>query len=419
MTFTKAEVLKRYQGRVVPAFAFLLHDTGCPLPRAVQSLRGPGQATVDLLEATQAFYTVFGGTQSFGFAIQMMDVSVSAKVGSRHKFERHSLVGDPETAGSLSQILSKLVGIGFLFQHADATWFADMRNLWNSPLQLRSHQLEFTKDRLTEDGPDYLFARFDQPGNMARSTASDRLVAVELKGRKQPQDFASAEFAQFRAQATNIHAATTDGQILAINCWTLVFNYACEDIGKPEHSTILLDDPVNLRPWDGRRRLEEIPLDFVIREHLARQCRQLGFGHLASHVLRGEWPDGVLFPPLYEVAHQLLARRRYAGVWVHFAADGTLRDVSWLRDVSCLGPWASPGRLPYRIYLLAQDANMLQVAMATSVTEVLGGAEFLERLEIHEGADEEPNNFIRLLANGSILVAHELVRPSQAVWSRV
>lgn len=368
-----------------------------------------------------------------------------------HRFTGTRFTGDSEDGRALSTRFAKLVGISFMSEHADATWFAPMESLWDEGLLVSEGTVRFKKPRPGDDGPDYLAAPFDPT-----VSTSDPLVVLEFKGRSQRFGFGTEVFKKWRKQAVNISCFGQDGMPRNLKSWVIEFAYAFEGTGgSSRHSTILVDDPPT-GPADapvierGRGIIER-----VVREHLSNQCTRLGAGRIARSVLFGErLAPQRDFPTTYLIKDPRLGDRRFIGVFGTWDIDGELTisanqqiiglpskfdiiaeaniesangwghvsirtksgDELTMVDIrlSTKGSWTSKRELEDYVrqwlvgargaqVFIGQDATMLRTAIATAWGQPLEGTPFTVPIQFSTVANPKDGvHSVQVLRNGAV-----------------
>jgi len=441
-----------------PTLAFELKRTrGFVPPPAVGKLAD--SVTLNLALGAHYFFTLVQHRQpTFGLVDDFLSFS-TARNGV-HVFHGSSFGDDTEFAGSYSQQFAKIVGVAFMAEYAESTWFAPLSRLWNDGLRAPRGRIALRKRHPTKDGPDHLAAPFDPTVTRTK----DPLYVVEFKGRTGQVDFKHAAFVEWRKQARNI-VASAGGREIKLKSWVLAFNYAFENLGT-RNSTLLVEDPWTARADRPPLEATRGNIAFVVREHLARQCAKFDAGFLAAPVLEGralEQPLTVM-PRVYKVRHPALRNRRYVG---YFAARGPNGELVCLPGpltrmpsplvVEVLGenPFrtavvrvGSP-RSPHHIFIehdaptnspertlrqiirsilqgdedtifIGQDATMLRACMQTPVDAELGGEPFTEMIEFQGIANvdqEAGQGFVQVLRNGGLLADSSVViEEENAEW---
>ena len=407
-------------------------------PPQVAALGQQGTVDVDLLLGAQLLWTVVMGKSQVSYGDVYNWMSLSEQGRSPHRFADSSFGDDSEVSGDLSSTFSKLVGLAFLGQYAQTCWFKVLRPLWGETLSTGAGPVHIDKPRPKDDGPDYLAAPFDP----ANAPLGGPFYAVEFKGRKAKVEFSSEVFQAWSSQASNI-ALTSAGSPLNLKSWVVAFNYGFSQArGSREESTLLVEDP---EISAGARMLDATRMNgsSIIRDHLARQCVNLGAGVLASAVKLGSGLDGTSpLPPVYRVDHPRLSQRRYVGQWYSpnslgelvpamFPSNPPLSElevvdrgpgffvVRWRRgraevfvhsDASWPLDSLRPQDLLRRLFgagesiFVGQDATMLRGAARTNQGAPLDGTPFSDELHFNEAVGDGPyRGQLRVLRNGSIV----------------
>jgi hypothetical protein len=303
-------------------------------PPQVVALGQQGIVDVDLLLGAQLLWTVVMGKSqvSYGDVYNWMSLSVQGR--SPHQFADSSFGDDSEVGGDLSSTFSKLVGLAFLGKYAATSWFKVLRPLWGETLSTGAGPVHIDKPRPKDDGPDYLAAPFDP----SSAPLGGPFYAVELKGRKAKVEFSSDVFKNWSSQASNIALSAASGP-LNLKSWIVAFNYGFSQArGSREESTLLVEDP---EISTGAPLLEATRENgaSIIRDHLARQCVNLGAGVLASAVKLGTGLDATTpLPRVYRVDHPRLLQRQYVGQWYSPNNLGELTPAAFP-----LTPWSPSG----------------------------------------------------------------------------
>lgn len=247
----------------------------------------------------------------------------TAQGASPHRFSGESFGDDTEFSVANSSYFSKFVGVAFMSEYAGTTWYANLRGLWGRSIPSASSPILLRKRWPKKNGPDYLAADF-APDPQRQL---DWLYALEFKGHGGKVQFTSPSFADWSTQAANISALDfNENKEKRLKSWVLCFNYAFDnDQSDREHSTLLVEDPWVGPPEAPMLAAQKGVRTFIIRHHLARQCRNLGLRGLGAHVLRGQVPEvRESLPPVYRVDHPQLRNRRYVGAWADWGPDGEL-----------------------------------------------------------------------------------------------
>jgi hypothetical protein len=407
-----------------------------PPPR-VAALGSPGTVNVDLLLGAQLLWTVVMGRTSISYGDVDNWISLTEQGRSPHRFAGSSFGDDSEVSADLSSMFSKLVGLAFLGEYAETCWFKVLRPLWGETLSTVDGPVHIDKPNPHADGPDYLAAPFDP----SSASLGGPVYAVEFKGRKAKVEFGSDVFRGWSAQASNIALTSAASQPLNLKSWVVAFNYGfAEARGSREASTLLVEDP-EISPGASQLRATRVNGASIIRDHLARQCINLGVGVLASAVKLGSGLDGIShLPAVYRVDHQRLAQRRYIGHWYAPNALGELvpvprvslplgdfefidRGPSHLRMMSkrggiqvVIGSNAAephprgPEDLLRRLWglggsiFVGQDATMLRSAARTQPDAALDTTPFIDELHFKETIGDGPGaGQIQVVRNGSIM----------------
>ncbi len=409
------------------------------------------------------FYTlVEAGAVSFGALLDFL--SLTDLAAPTHQFLGKTLSNDVAMANGLSNKFGTLIGIGFMAEYAETTWFCPLPSKGRLVLDSPSTKLTVTRGESGKSWPDYLAAPFN-PREKAVG-AMGAFYPLEFKGTGASIDFEDSRFQDWQEQSTNISVRSAGDKALALKSWILAFNYRCRD--KPARhpsSTLLVLDP--------RVGPEEAPLPDsaapIIREHLARQCRKLGLGGLAPMVLSGVRPEGSNYvPPVFRILHSRFSDRRYVGRFAAWGLNGELIAIShnpllssfpvgdidlrvdaYFRgamhahihiesrkatanqariDVNVIGElsagWTGSRVRSFILSLLqgqgngvfiGQDAKMLRQCMRTPPTIELTGGEFDTPFEYFDpgavdvGEEGLPAGAVQVLRNGSVLANPRLV----------
>lgn len=380
---------------------------------------------------------------------------------SPHRFRGSRLSNDEEQSNTLSNRFGRFLGLAFMHQHAGATWFCPLPKRG----EFRDGQLTVTRALKGQAWPDYLAAPFSASDGLC----SGAFYPLELKARMAYTDFGSATFDRWLRQAKNIRTRWKDRDC-NLKSWVVAFNYRLADRrGKRAHSTLLVHDPPT-EPSGGPFPESAEP---IIRAHLARQARKLGYAPLARLVLLG--PRRRLRSPqvpVYRVRRQELEERRYVGRFLRWSLDGELvvatdawpgpfvgqpghleiwvdgfgeADHFHFRMHASVRPDGTTtidhfppsaerfhGRLQRMVetllfgdrdcLFLGQDAQMLRACMAAEPGQDLVDAVFEKELALEPGPGgetegvtdlEQPPGHVRVLTNGSILASASLVKPAE------
>ena len=416
-----------------------------------------GDVTLNLALGAHYFFTAVQGREpTFGLVQDFL--SFSTQRDGRHVFTGSSLGGDAESNASYSNLFAKIVGVAFMSEHADATWFAPLLRLWGTGLSTPAGTIDLRKRHPKKDGPDFLCAPFDP----SASASLDPLYVLEFKGRTGALTFDHGAFKSWRSQARNIQAKSPTGAV-NLKSWILAFNYAFEHGTGREQSALLVEDP-----WTETERAEPLEparasIETVVREHIARQCSKLGAPLLAPAVLAGRRVEnGSMLPAIFRVRHPRLSNRRYIGGFATWGLDGELCWTTGPRH-----PWASDYELfvdavgaPFHAHVrvrgrgssptsrvvaevfaggpmsradlerlvrsvvsggggdlfVGQDAAMIRACVRARRGQPLDDEAFTTMLDVRgEGSAEgEAVGFVQLLRNGSVIADAQLVETEKA-----
>ncbi|MCC6639810.1 MAG: hypothetical protein IT386_01460 [Deltaproteobacteria bacterium] len=385
-------------------------------------------------------------TVSYGAIHDWIALSVPGQ--APHRFTGTSLGEDSEVGGDLSSTFAKVVGLAFMSEYAGACWFKVLRPLWDAVLATAQGNVEVSKVRPDDDGPDYLAAPFDP----ASAVQGGPFYAVEFKGKKAKVEFASETFKGWSRQAANI---SLRGQNAAVNLksWVLAFNYGFERAGgSREESTLLVEDP-EIAPDAPALEPDRVNGSSIIRDHLSRQCVVLGASILAPHVRLGRSLEGAKdLPPVYRIDHQRLKNRRYIGHWFSLTPQGDLiatpeapstqwrvieRGPRWLvvRGPEGIvevaihhdGPasWRGAQWLERLLWgrgaiFIGQDATMLRRCTQVATADALDGEPFQDELHFADAAGDGPYpSEVRVLRNGNVVATGATVELDESdFWLR-
>lgn len=431
----------------------LNEEEGFTPPPGIAELRGKDSISLSLGFGVHYYSTCISGREpSFKLAEEFLEYSRADD--AMHRFTGTRFTGDSEDGRALSTRFAKLVGISFMSQHADATWFAPMESLWDDGLLTPDGTVTFKKQRPEDDGPDYLAAPFDPTAD----DASDPLVVLEFKGRSQRIGFDTKEFGKWRNQAINISCFGNDGNPRNLKSWVLEFAYAFENTsGSSRHSAFLVDDP-HIGPTGAPPlERERLSIERIVREHLTRQCYRLGAGRIARSVLLGErLAPPRDFPTTYLTKDMRLHDRRFIGLFGTWGVDGELvlsgnprilspmseADVEmdvyfesgarWAHvrirgrpdgntiladihlSVSKSDQWTSKEELEGDVrrwlignregqIFIGQDATMLRTAIATARGQPLEGTPFTVPIQFSTGTNRKDGAYaVQVLRNGAV-----------------
>jgi hypothetical protein len=413
-------------------------------PPAVANLKD--EVDLDLVLGMQMLWTAAAiqGPISYGRLSDWIALTLPNK--SPHRFLGSSIGEDTEVSGSFSTDFSKLVGLAFMGQYADAAWFKTLRPLWDDTLATQAGAIKIVKKDTDANGPDYLAAPFDPTAKQFGGP----FYAVEFKGKKAKVELDSATFRGWSKQAGNISLTLAPAQTpVSIKAWVLGFNYGFEKAeASREESALLVEDP-ETAPGEKPLEPERSNGSSIIRDHLARQCALLGAPVLAPFIRLGAPLDGAAgLPAVYKIDHARLKDRRYIGAWYVAAPTGELLPAP--------SPWPGPGwtvieRGPdwfvYRrgpdvaeVYVRAhgpvwglhallaggaghvfvgQDATMLRRCTQVRIGAALDGEPFQDEIHfaqvIGEGPYAEP---LRVLRNGSVIAPSAVVQlDDESFWT--
>jgi hypothetical protein len=402
-------------------------------PPAIENL---GRSVMlDLARGCQMLWTVALGRSRVSYACLELFIDLSAPGPGLHRFSGSRFGTDAELATSFSSTFAKLIGLAFMQQYAGTCWVAELDLFWRNGLQTKAGKVDFSKKRPKEHGPDYIAAPFDP----TKRTGQEPYYALEFKGRKAPLTFTHKAFRAFAKQAENIQVSK-DRRILNLKSWVLLYNYGfVEPIDSREICTLLVSDPESA-PRKPRVSPEDDDGSWIIREHLARQCLQLGAAVLAPLVRAGIRNSvSAIELPVYRVAHPELGDRRYIGRWFLPLPDGEMLPMPiccWpelsqpsadrlivelggatLADIRFVG--GSPESLVDCLFstppvFVGQDANMLRACLRTAPSSPLTDEVFSKPQELFDRSGAN----ISLLANGSIVAnASSAVRDPEWLWN--
>lgn len=466
----QAHLPSRYASTGERRFGFQLKNTiGFEPPAAISALRD--SVNINLASACHYFYTCVERDEP---AFTLVDEFNRLSIRSResHAFRNCALSRDNEIANARSSSFAKLIGIGFMARYARSTWFCPVNRV-EPPLTVGDSVIARVGRKRPGDGPDYLSSEFD-PTRAPNNTST--VSPLEFKGRSRALHFTSKQFQKWRAQATNIEARTNKNRIVPMKAWMLAFNYACvETKGCRESSALLVEDPWCHDTGEENSLDVEVPLhESVIREHLSRQCRNLGWSMLGEHVVLGQaLRSATQSPKLYRLKDPKAHGRRYIGRWATWGLGGELIPAisSGLGSRICgdieilirahdyntgyveatiyrrnCAPWrlqihgaSPPSRFSWEnwirelierdtqsAFFVGQDADMLKTCLRTPLEKRLAGPSFREALSISRGdgvvdvekRPESPHGSISLLENGSLIASADLVEPDEESQER-
>lgn len=443
----------------------LKRTKGFSPPAPIQNLST--SVDLDLSLGAHYFFTfVHHRTPTFGLVEDFINFSTT--VNGIHTFDGSGFGDDAESSQSYSAQFAKLVGVAFMAQYANCTWFASMSRMWRDGLVSATGRIEFKKRHPKSNGPDYLAAPFDPA-----SATSDPLYVVEFKGRTGVVKFSHEAFRAWRKQSKNIRAYDPNGVEVNLKSWVLAFNYAFEGGEGRENSTLLVEDP-----WTAPANVPALGHDRravsrIIREHLARQCPKFGLGHLSRALVTDAGQDlsALRLPGIFTVHHPRLGVRRYVG---GFATRGPDGNLFWLPDgwldgrlrhdvdieifpssqggdwfeflvhvrgrssrsrrafVRVFGQARPPAPVELRRMLrellggsttsvfVGQDATMIRECLRTPIDAELGGISFSEPIELAGTTEyQETTGYVQVLRNGGIVAGTDLVsleEDSDAWW---
>lgn len=302
-------------------------EDGFILPEKIKNLKN--EVSVNLGLGIHYFYTVVEEKKASWGILQ--DFISYTKVGiNKHQFTNKSISNDRERSNNLSNEFGKMIGIGFMAEYANSTWFCPLPEKTDKVLTLP--QGELTISRLEKgkgnSWPDYISAPFNPKNNNEDSMGS--FYPLEFKGKSEYIKFDSSEFKKWIKQSKNISFKLKDNnkeKEVSSKSWVLAFNYRCSENDKHkehENSTLMVYDPEV-----GKSEIEQPKTAApFIREHLARQCRKLGLGHLAPYVLAGILPESFAnWPNVYKINHPKFNNPHYIGRFVSWGLDGELFAV--------------------------------------------------------------------------------------------
>ncbi len=450
--------------------------SGFTPPKKVKELSRSKVVGVNLALGIHYFYTaVEKGDVSFGALLDFL-AHTEPNV-TPHRFLGRSLSSDEEEANVLSNRFARFLGIGFMAEYVDATWFFPLPKQGRAVLPTPGGEIKLFRSKRNMRWPDYLAAPFNPERSSAKSLGA--FYPLEFKGRSASIDFEDSQFRAWLDQSTNISIQSAGRKLLRSKSWVLALNYRCRD--KParhEASTFLIHDP-QIGPENAPLPASSAP---IIRAHLARQCRKLGLGSMSAFVESGAWPgDWRHRPQVYRIRHRdsRFRDRRYVGRFIAWGLDGEPvvassgsffpplldRDFDGYFDANFHGRSQSlelrariRGRQPrgidvhvrssnplwtedrVRLFLnslmgasipagafIGQDAKMLRRCMSTPLTDELSGGEFATVFEIADpgvgdAADRKEvfsAGAIQVLRNGSVIANSELLEPvAEEFWVR-
>lgn len=448
---SKAYLMERYDTDGIVKVLFKLHEEpNGDVPWAIREL-GP-DVTIDLALGLHYYWTAAGSSVvSYGDLETFM--ALTDHDADPHRFLGSALGGYDEDEGTaLSGRLSKFVGIAFMAQYGDVTWFHPLPKKGKAVIPSPRGDMMISRITSGRAWPDYLAAQHrSSSGNMD----DQRVYALEFKGRERHVDFSHKAFQAWVEQSRNIRVLDADRVAQQVEAWVLAFNYRCSASSSPHTaSTLLAYDP-----WVG-------PLDApvfrggtgIARLHLSRQVRNLGFPWLSPSVLNGRPLRGrAAFPPTFLIRHPKCAGRHYIGRFLQMGPDGrwhvtspptsaglkTLGDVhielkhgdgnqdtivhAWRDGTNCrvdvhidgqalrlidpLLDWltSTPGD-DREVLFVGQDAEMVSHCMRTPADEELRGDGFGRATEFQDfGGGGE---FVSVIRNGSVIASQQLVEPA-------
>jgi hypothetical protein len=328
-----------------------------------------------------------------------------------HRFTDSTMGEETESNKNDSCDFSKIVGLAFMEEYADACWYSVLSSLWGNDIDTSLGKVAISKRQPNEYGPDYLAAPFDP----SDTTRGGPFFAVEVKGRKEKIEFAHDQFKKWSIQSQNIKLLPKqDHGPVNMKSWVLAFNYGfAEPKGSREFSTLLVEDP-EIEPGQPFLEASRLNGSTIIRDHLSRQCSLLGASALAPFVRLGKSIEGnSLRPYLWKVNHQRLQNRRYIGTWFFIDENhGDLIQCPFKDRPVFWDEWFGNERLVF----LGQDANMLKICTRTRIDQPLSGEAFQDEIHFYE-----PQFKIRVLRNGSILAAGTNMRRDsdwEKFWSQ-
>jgi hypothetical protein len=451
--------------------------SGFTPPQKVKLLAKSSSVKVNLALGIHYFYTaVEKGEVSFGALLDFHARTVPNL--TPHRFTGRSLSIEEEEANVLSNRFARFLGIGFMAEYVDATWFFPLPKHGRAVLHTRSGEVTLSRAKSKMRWPDYLAAPFNPERSHAKSLGA--FYPLEFKGRTASIDFEDSQYRAWLDQSTNIAIRSVDGKPLRMKSWVLALNYRCIDRpAKHEASTFLIHDP--------QIGSDNAPLPAsagsIIRSHLARQCRKLGMASLSAFVESGVWPEGRRhWPQVYRIRHRDpgFKDRRYVGRFITWGLNGEPTAVpedslsfglsppivldgvfhgrfrgprDWVEchvhiDSRRSGTFEvhvdSPGRTwtedrvrsllnavlrgsMRRGVFIGQDAKMLRSCISTPLSDEPSGDEFEIPFEVSDlGAGDKadsqeglPVGAVQVLRNGSVIANPGLLEPVEdEFWVR-
>ncbi len=469
----KGQVSALPEAHTLSRFTFdyeLKRDAAFAPPPAMEDLQDT--VPLDLQQGVSVYFSVVEHrTPTFGALADFAALSVPAN-------EPHRFLGrarrDAEIAVADSNRFAKFLGLAFMYEFAGSTWFAPVQRLLGRTLPFGRNRALRVKKQHKGDGPDYLGAAFDPV--KARGNA---LHAIEFKGRSGGRvKLEHNVFSTWEQQAENLRLETTERRLFPIKSWVVASNFAfAEATSGRKKSALLVSDPI--APTGGRFDGENDSLlaEPVIREHIARQCRVLGFQSLAAGVSTGtaldrDTPEAT--PYVFKLRDPNTRERRYIGNFYIVSPRGDLVPapdgfgVPWGLlagradiEIEGFGPHgihvrfrggARPGhhidihihgspsgvsdrRVREAIYnflsggrriFLGQDATMVRDCLASPRGVLPRGRSFEEEFTLSvQGADferlsdEGERGPLRVLRNGAVFASADMVEPGEDdFWAR-
>src|SRR5262249_44774948 len=119
-----------------------------------------------------------------------------------HRFSGTALSRDDTEALSLSERFGRFLGIGFMAEYADSTWFMSLPK--GGQVELRTSNGVCTVSRADTKNrwPDYLAAPFDPTKTDAKTLGA--IYPLEFKGTGSYVDFKHKRFQEWLLQSTNL-----------------------------------------------------------------------------------------------------------------------------------------------------------------------------------------------------------------------
>ncbi|MEK7434363.1 MAG: hypothetical protein AABZ74_14620 [Cyanobacteriota bacterium] len=299
-------------------------EDGFILPSKIEKLKN--EISINLGLGIHYFYTLVEEREASWGILQ--DFISYTKVGiDKHQFTNKSISNDRERSNNLSNEFGKMIGIGFMAEYANSTWFCPLPEKTDKVLTLPQGKLTISRLRKGKGNswPDYISAPFNPKDNDQNSMGA--FYPLEFKGKSEYIKFDSSEFKKWIKQSKNISFKLKDNNVekdISTKSWVLAFNYRCSENNKhKEHknSTLMVYDPEVGNPEIAQPKTAAP----IIREHLARQCRKLGLGYLAPYVLDGIRPDSFAnWPTVYNINNPRFNNRHYIGRFVSWGLNGEL-----------------------------------------------------------------------------------------------